>query len=150
MLNKCIFRWFRFDVTTIVRIEFSPLVRIGVNRGHYWPEETTDEGPSLSRRNVGSVRTIRRTTILRRSIDNEAATSHTGWRSLQEEGPPHDRYTIPKRDSIHRGSTLSVSGRQLQLNVKRTLYLQATTAGRVFKLLITIFFHATATSQYMY
>ena len=30
----------------IIRIEFSPLVRIGVNRGHYWPEETIDEGPT--------------------------------------------------------------------------------------------------------
>ena len=25
-----------------------------------------------------------------RSIDYEESTSHTGWRSLQEEGPPHD------------------------------------------------------------
>ena len=30
----------------IVRIEFSPLVEIGVNKGHYYPEETTDEGPT--------------------------------------------------------------------------------------------------------
>ena len=30
--------------TAIVRIEFSPLVWIGGNKGHYWPEETTDEG----------------------------------------------------------------------------------------------------------
>ena len=30
----------------IARIEFCPLVRIGVNRGHYWPEETTDKGPT--------------------------------------------------------------------------------------------------------
>ena len=34
----------------------------------------------------------------------------------------------PRQDSIAWGSTLSVSVRQLQLNVKRTLYLQATTA----------------------
>ena len=33
------------------------------------------------------------------------------------------------RDSIHRGSTLSLSERQLLLNEKRTLYLQANTAG---------------------
>ena len=32
--------------SSIVRVEFSPLVRIGANRGHYWPEETTDEGPA--------------------------------------------------------------------------------------------------------
>ena len=32
--------------TLIVRIEFSPLVEIGVNKGHYYPEETTDEGPT--------------------------------------------------------------------------------------------------------
>ena len=30
----------------MVRIEFSPLVKIGVNKGHYYPEETTDEGPT--------------------------------------------------------------------------------------------------------
>ena len=32
--------------TIIVRIEFSPLVEIGVYKGHYWPEETADEGPT--------------------------------------------------------------------------------------------------------
>ena len=31
----------------IVRIEFSPLVEIGVNKGHYYPEETTDEGTNF-------------------------------------------------------------------------------------------------------
>ena len=30
----------------IVRVEFSPLVKVDVNTGHYWPEETTDEGPT--------------------------------------------------------------------------------------------------------
>ena len=30
----------------IARIDFSPLVEIGVNKGHYYPEETTDEGPT--------------------------------------------------------------------------------------------------------
>ena len=34
--------------------------------------------------------TITRTMILGRSTDHEASTSHTRWRSLQEEGPPHD------------------------------------------------------------
>ena len=28
------------------KIEFSPLVEIGVNKRHYYPEETTDEGPT--------------------------------------------------------------------------------------------------------
>ena len=44
--KKCIFQqgpWLNF----FVRIEFSPLVQIGVNKGHYWPEETTDEGSTL-------------------------------------------------------------------------------------------------------
>ena len=36
----------RFNISIIVRIEFSPLVWIGVIKGHYWPEETTDEGPT--------------------------------------------------------------------------------------------------------
>ena len=44
---------------------------------------------TISRRNAGSVRTIRRTTVLRRSIGNEEATTNIEWRSLQEEGPPH-------------------------------------------------------------
>ena len=30
----------------MVRIEFSPLIEIGVNKGHYYPEETTDEEPT--------------------------------------------------------------------------------------------------------
>ena len=30
-------------VNIIVRIEFSPLVYIVVNNGHYWPMETTDK-----------------------------------------------------------------------------------------------------------
>ena len=30
----------------IVWIEFSPLVEISVNKGHYYPEETSDEGPT--------------------------------------------------------------------------------------------------------
>ena len=29
--------------------------------------------------------------ILKRSINNEAAATHPEWRSLQEEGPPHDK-----------------------------------------------------------
>ena len=33
-------------ITIIVRIEFSPLEEIGVKKGHYWPEETTDKGPT--------------------------------------------------------------------------------------------------------
>ena len=37
-MNQCII--------IIVRIEFFPLVEIGVNKGHYYPEETTDEGPT--------------------------------------------------------------------------------------------------------
>ena len=32
----------------IVRIEFSPVVEIGVSKGHYFPQETTDEGPTLT------------------------------------------------------------------------------------------------------
>ena len=34
------------SLINIVRIEFSPLVEIDVNKGHYYPEETTDEGPT--------------------------------------------------------------------------------------------------------
>ena len=37
---------FILNIISIVRIEFSPLVEIGVNKGHYWPEGTTDEGPT--------------------------------------------------------------------------------------------------------
>ena len=56
----------------IVRIEFPPVVEIDVNRGHYFPQETNNEGPTLknawacynlyiiinnlSRQNTGSVR----------------------------------------------------------------------------------------------
>ena len=32
----------------IVRIEFPPVVEIGVSRGHYFPQETTNEGPTLT------------------------------------------------------------------------------------------------------
>ena len=32
----------------IVRIEFTPVVEIGVNRGHYFSQETTNEGPTLT------------------------------------------------------------------------------------------------------
>ena len=32
----------------IVRIEFPPVVEIGDNRGHYFPQETTNEGPTLT------------------------------------------------------------------------------------------------------
>ena len=32
---------------SIVRIEFTPVVEISVNRGHYFPQETTKEGPTL-------------------------------------------------------------------------------------------------------
>ena len=38
----------------IVRIEFSPLVEIGVNKGHYYPEETTDEGPTRVNAETGT------------------------------------------------------------------------------------------------
>ena len=37
----------------IVRIEFPPLVRIGINMGHYWLRETTHKGPT--RINAGLV-----------------------------------------------------------------------------------------------
>ena len=33
----------------IVRIEFTPVVEIGVNREHYFPQETTNEGSTLSK-----------------------------------------------------------------------------------------------------
>ena len=39
----------------IVWIEFSPLVEIGVNKGHYYPEETTDEGPTQVDAETGTV-----------------------------------------------------------------------------------------------
>ena len=32
----------------IVRIEFSPVVEIGVSKGHYFPQETTNKGPTLT------------------------------------------------------------------------------------------------------
>ena len=35
-------------IIIIVRIEFPPLVEIGVNRGHYFSQETTTEGPALN------------------------------------------------------------------------------------------------------
>ena len=34
-------------VAIILRIEFTPVVEIGVNRGHYFTQETTNEGPTL-------------------------------------------------------------------------------------------------------
>ena len=42
----------------IGRIEFSPVVEIGVNRGYYFPQETTNEGPTLL---FGNKRESRRT-----------------------------------------------------------------------------------------
>ena len=35
-------------ICNIVRLEFPPVVEIGVNRGHYFPQETTNEGPILT------------------------------------------------------------------------------------------------------
>ena len=32
----------------IVRIEFPPVVEIGVNKRHYFPQETTNEGPNMT------------------------------------------------------------------------------------------------------
>ena len=34
-------------VSIIVRIEFYPVVEIGVSKGHYSPQETTNAGPTL-------------------------------------------------------------------------------------------------------
>ena len=34
------------DCVLIVRIEFSPMVEINVSKGHYFPKETTKEGPT--------------------------------------------------------------------------------------------------------
>ena len=31
-----------------VRIEFPPVVEIGIKRGHYFPQKTTNEGPTLT------------------------------------------------------------------------------------------------------
>ena len=42
-------------VDGIVRIEFSPLAEIGVNKGHYYPEETTDKGPTQVDAETGTV-----------------------------------------------------------------------------------------------
>ena len=44
LLLSLIFKKYHVCYSTIVRIEFSPLVWIGVNKRHYWPEETTDKG----------------------------------------------------------------------------------------------------------
>ena len=36
------------NCSVIVRIEFSPVVEIGVSKGHYFPQETTNKGPTLT------------------------------------------------------------------------------------------------------
>ena len=35
------------NILIIVRIEFPPVVEMSINRGHYLPQETTNEGPTL-------------------------------------------------------------------------------------------------------
>ena len=42
------------SIGTIVRIEFSPLVVIGASKGHYYPEETTDEGSTRVNAETGT------------------------------------------------------------------------------------------------
>ena len=36
----------KHSIIDIVRIEFSPLVQTSASKGHYWPKETTDKGPT--------------------------------------------------------------------------------------------------------
>ena len=64
------------DRITIVRIEFSPLVEIGVNKGHYYPKETTDKGPTQVDAETGTVfKTYQQTSIIRQQL-NQLCTVH--------------------------------------------------------------------------